>query len=387
MSDAVAALLEGLAAILPEGEVYPLHEPYFGGEEEANVLDCVRSGWVSSVGSYVDQFEQDLAAYTGAKHAIVTMNGTAALHLCYMLSGVQAGDEVLCPSLTFVATANTIRYCDATPHFVDVDEARLTVCPEKLRSYLEAVAEMQGDVCVNKQTGAPIRALVVMHTFGLPADLAALSALCDAYNIALIEDAAESLGSFYKGVHTGNHGRCSALSFNGNKILTTGGGGAILTNDVALAKRAKHLSTTAKQPHPYAYIHDKVGYNYRMPNLNAALGVAQLKQLPDFLKAKRTLAERYQALCEALEGIEFIAEPEQCQTNYWLNAIKLPDAASKAALLDALHARQIFARPIWQPMHLLDIYKDCPRAPLPNTEALAERVVNLPSSVGLAQRP
>ncbi len=373
-------IVETLRSLLPEGGAYPLHEPYFDEEEVANVTDCVRSGWVSSVGSYVDQFERNLAAFTGVKHAIATVNGTAALHISYALAGVEPGDEVLCPSLSFVATANAIAYCGATPHFVDVDPQRLTLCPKALRMHLEANCRIENQRCINAHTDAPIRALVVMHCFGHPADLGALKELCDQFHLTLIEDAAESLGSYYKGTHTGNHGSLAALSFNGNKILTTGGGGAILTNDEALAKRAKHLTTTAKQPHPYAYLHDEVGYNYRLPNLNAALGVAQLKKLPGFLQQKRELATRYAAAFANHPDASFFAEPSDSQSNYWLNTLLLKAPDTLHDTLKVLHEQQIYARPIWNPLHTLPMFEACPRANLRHTESLAQRLINIPSS-------
>lgn len=380
----VQDIVAAFGDFLPEGAVYPLHEPNLGAEEEALIADCVKSGWVSSVGAYVDQFEADLAAYTGANHAIVTTNGTSALHLSYLLAGIQTGDEVLCPSLTFVATPNAVTYCGAIPHFVEVDETRLSVCPVKLRSHLETVAKTENGQLFNKETKRPIRALVVMHTFGHPADLDALKIVCDEFNIALIEDAAESLGSFYKGTHTGNHGIASAISFNGNKIISTGGGGAVLTNDATLAARAKHLSTTAKTPHPYEYHHEEVAFNYRLPNLNAAMGVAQLRKLPGFLTKKRAIVKQYQTMLDGLEGVSLILQPDDSESNYWLNTLRVSDATVKTELLESLIGRDIFARPIWKPMHLLLAFTDCPRADMTTTNRCYDTLVSLPSSVSLA---
>jgi perosamine synthetase len=373
-----------LKDVLPKGRDFiPLHEPIFNEEAADLVADCVRTGWVSSVGKYVDQFEKDLAEYCGVKHAIVAMNGTAALHICLKLAGVESGDEVLCPSLTFVATANAIHYCYALPHFVDVEAASLGVCPVKLKAHLQNIAALKDGVCYNKETNRPIRALVVMHCFGLPCQIRALKDICDEYNITLVEDAAESLGAYENGVHTGNVGTLSAVSFNGNKIMTTGGGGAILTNDADISKHAKHITTTAKRPHAFEYVHDEVGYNYRMPNLNAALGVAQLKQMPAFLQNKRDLHERYSKAFAGVEGIELLCEPENTVSNYWLNAVRLPDRATRDAFLEITNKNGIMTRPIWQPMDTLPVNAHCPKADLSVTEEQDSRIVNIPSSANL----
>lgn len=388
MSDAAATardVLGTLKSLLPGEGFMALHEPKFSERERALVDDCITSGWVSSVGTYVDQFERDLAAFMGAKHAIACVNGTAALHISYLLANIKAGDEVFCPSLTFIATANALSYLNATPHFVDVDETRLTICPRALEAHIQAACELKSDGLYNRATGARIAAMVVMHTFGHAADMDALIALAKQYKFALVEDAAESLGSFYKGTHTGNFGVMSAVSFNGNKIITTGGGGAIITNDESLALRAKHLTTQAKQPHAYEFIHDAVAYNYRLPNINAALGVAQLEALPGFLKCKRTLAHRYRDAFAGVHDVRFVCEPENGQSNYWLNALVLPNKATRDAFLDAARTANIQARPIWRPMHLLPMYAACPRAHLPMTESLYDRLVNIPSSAALAE--
>ena len=300
-----------------------LHEPLFNGNEWQYVKECIDTGWVSSAGKFVDQFETQLAEFTGAKYAVAVVNGTAALHICLKLAGVKANDEVLIPALTFVATANAVTYCGAIPHFADSEKRTLGIDPFKLKEYLSGIAEIRGEECFNKKTGNRIKAVVPMHTFGHPADLDALIQVCEQFSIAMIEDAAESLGSYYKGRHTGNWGRLSALSFNGNKVITTGGGGAILTNDELLARKAKHLTTTAKVPHQWEYIHDQIAYNYRLPNINAAMGCAQLEQLPDFLKKKRALAERYRQAFKDIEGVSFFTEPEFARSNYWLNVLLL----------------------------------------------------------------
>jgi perosamine synthetase len=376
-------VLHAVRSVLGEADrLVPLHEPEFAGNEWSYVKDCIDTGWVSSVGSYVDRIEADLAAFTGAAHAIATVNGTAALHVCALLAGVVPGDEVLMPTLTFIATANAVVYSGATPHFVDSEERTLGVDADRLEAHLTDIAEIVDGRCVNRRTGATIRALIVMHAFGHPVDLDRIAALCDQWRIVLIEDAAESLGSYYRGRHTGNVGRIAALSFNGNKVMTTGGGGAILTNDTALARRAKHLTTTARVAHRWNFVHDEVGYNYRLPNLNAALGCAQLEQLPDMIERKRRLAARYAAAFEAMPGVRFLSEPEGTRSNYWLNTIVLdPDqAGARDAVLQALNDAHYMSRPVWTLMHLLPMFADHPRADVGVAEQLAGRVVNIPSS-------
>lgn len=368
------------------GEKYSLHEPQFTGNEWQYVKECLDTGWVSSVGKFVDQFERDLETYTGAKHAIVTTNGTSALHTSFLLAGVKAGDEVLVPSLTFVATCNAIHYCGAIPHFVDSEAYSLGVDAQKLDDYLQEITEIKEGLCFNRLTQRPIRALCVMHTFGHPVDLDALCELAERYQLVLIEDAAEALGSYYKGVHVGHRGLLGALSFNGNKIITTGGGGAILTNDSELARQAKHLTTTAKLPHAWLYHHDTIGYNYRLPNINAALGCAQLEQLDDALAAKRKLAMRYQEALKAVLGITFFSEPTYAKSNYWLNAIVLDRQSvnSRDILLQALNQCGIGVRPVWELMHTLPMFLQCPRMDLTTAINLTEQLVNLPSSAFLA---
>lgn len=364
----------------------PLHEPEFCGREREYVADCVDTGWVSSVGSYVDQIEVDLARITGVRRAIATANGTAALHICLLLAGVEPRDEVLVPALSFVATANAVAYCGAVPHFVDSEAVSLGIDAAKLDLHLREVAEIREGVCHNRITGVPIRALVVMHVFGHPSDLDALQDVARRWHIALVEDAAESLGSSYAGVHTGNRGVVSALSFNGNKLVTTGGGGAILTNDEALGVRAKHLTTTARTAHRWNFVHDEIGYNYRMPNLNAALGCAQLERLDDMLARKRVLAGRYAAAFDGVPHADFLVEPAGTRSNYWLNAIVLAPAAAKErdAVLDALNADGMMARPVWTLMHRLPMYAFAPRSDLSVAEDLESRIINLPSSPNLA---
>lgn len=372
-------VVEALRQVLPQGRC-GLHEPEFAGNEWPYVKECLDTVWVSSVGAYVDRIEADLAAYTGAARAIAVVNGTAALHAALHLVGVQAGDEVLMPTLTFVATANAARYLGAVPHFIDCEPNFLGVDIAKLAAHLDRVAEKRGGDVVNRETGRPIRALVCMHTYGHPVDLDPLAGLCAAWGLKLVEDAAESLGSFYKGRHTGNHGVVSAMSFNGNKIMTTGGGGVILTNDPELGQRAKHLTTTAKQPHKWDFVHDEMGFNYRMPNINAALGCAQLEQLPSKLARKRKLAEAYERVLSDLAGVRFLKEPSFASSNYWLQAILLDDPAMLEPVLEATNAAGLQTRPAWRPMHQLDMHADCPRMDLATAEAVAARLVCIPSS-------
>lgn len=380
-------IVSAVRSVLGEpGALIPLHEPEFRGQEWTYVKDCLDTGWVSSVGSYVDRIETDLAAITGVERAIAVVNGTAALHICLELAGVLPGDEVLVPALTFVATANAVTYAGATPHFVDSESITLGVDPAKLDAHLSETATMVEGVCVNRASGAQIRALVVMHVFGHPSDMDGLCDVAGRWNLQLIEDAAESLGSSYHGVHTGNRGVVSALSFNGNKVITTGGGGAILTNDLELAHRAKHLTTTARMPHRWNFIHSEVGYNYRMPNLNAALGCAQLERLPDLLARKRLLADRYAAAFQNLSSVTFLTEAEGSTANYWLNALILEDAdmALRDLVLERLNAAGYMSRPVWTLMHRLPMYAACPRADLACAERLEASVVNIPSSARLA---
>jgi perosamine synthetase len=362
-----------------------LHEPTFAGNEWNYVKECLDTGWVSSVGSYVDRFEVMLAEYTGVKRAVAVVNGTAALHICLKLAGVEVDDEVLLPTLTFVATPNAVSYCGAIPHFVDSEEATLGLNPAKLADYLAEIAEMRGDECINKTTGQRIKAVVPMHAYGHPVNLDALVEVCERFKLVLIEDAAESLGSFYKGKHTGQWGQLSALSFNGNKIMTTGGGGAILTNDESLGDLAKHLTTTAKIPHKWNFRHDMVGYNYRLPNINAALGCAQLEQLPGFLLRKRELAEKYRQAFAEVDGVRFFTEPEHSQSNYWLNTLLLDDSSceQRDELLALTNGSGIMTRPTWSLMHKLPMFFDCPRMDLSVAESLERRLINIPSSASL----
>lgn len=379
----IVAAVRGLLGEAPQP--LALHEPEFAGREWDYVKDCLDTGWVSSVGAYVDRIERQIADFTGCKHAIATSNGTSALHTCLLLAGVDAGDEVLVPTLTFIATANAVSYIRAVPHFVESEAVSLGVDAGKLDAHLRQTAQIVDGECVDRFTGARIKALVVMHVFGHPSDLDALVDLAQRWKLVLIEDAAESLGSYYHGRHTGNFGRISALSFNGNKIVTTGGGGAILTNDGELARRAKHLTTTARLPDRWNFLHDEVGYNYRMPNINAALGCAQLERLPAMLQRKRQLAERYRQAFAGFDGVRFLAEPPGTSSNYWLNAIVLDQnlAACRDDVLGALNDAGYGSRPVWTLMHRLPMYKDCPRMALDVAEQMEAGLINLPSSARL----
>jgi perosamine synthetase len=385
------AVVSAVAAVIgPANEKIPLHEPEFSGREAEYVKDCIETGWVSSAGTYVDRFERDLAQYTGASYAVAVVTGTAALHLSLLLVGVQQGDEVIVPSLTFVATANAVSYCGATPHFVDIAPDSLGVDPDKLDAHLRDILVSRGGRKVNRVTNCPVSAVIVMHAFGHPAAIDRLQEICARHGLPLVEDAAEAIGSTWNGRHCGTFGAVGTLSFNGNKIVTTGGGGAILTSDPAIAKRAKHLSTTAKVPHAWLYVHDELGFNYRLPNLNAALGCAQLERLDEFVVAKRRLASTYDDAFKPIEGLRFLREPSGSRSNYWLNAIMLGVAhgvTARDAVLDRLNKAGYLARPAWMLMHHLAYYAGAPRmTDLSVCEQVERTLVNLPSSPRLAGR-
>lgn len=379
------AVVVAIRSTVGEGPT-ALHEPWFCGNEWAYVKECLDTTFVSSVGKFVNRFEADLAEYTGASKAVAVVNGTAALHVALKLIGVQPGDEVLMPALTFVAAAAAVSYCNATPHFADSEERTLGLDPRALRDYLNKATQMQGGHCINRATGRRICAMVPMHTFGHAVDIDGLLAVANDFNIVLIEDAAESLGTTYAGKHTGTFGVVGVLSFNGNKTVTTGGGGALLFNDRELAAYAKHVTTTAKIPHRWEYRHDEIGFNYRLPNINAALGCAQLEQISCFLKAKRRLFERYRAAFAGVPGVRLVTEPEGSRSNFWLQALILD--TNVASALDTVLARTndagFMTRPSWTPMHQLGPYAHCPRMDLPVAESLAARLVNIPSSPQLA---
>jgi perosamine synthetase len=379
-------ITQAISSVVGAGPV-GLHEPRFLGNEWAYLKDCLDSTYVSSVGKFVDRFEDELATFTGAKRAVAVVNGTAALHVALRLAGVEAGDEVLLPALTFIATANAVAYCNATPHFVDSEECTLGMDAYALRNYLSSITEIRMGRCINRGTGKIIRAMVPMHTFGHPSNIDALLSVAHDFHLQLIEDAAESLGSSVGGRHTGTFGLMGTLSFNGNKTITTGGGGAILTDDLELADRAKHLTTTAKLKHRWNFIHDEVGYNYRLPNLNAALGCAQLEQLSDFLSDKRRLFERYKEAFSTVRGVRLVAEPAGCRSNYWLQTVMLDEsnAYQRDAVLTATNDAGLMTRPVWTLMHRLPMFINSPKASLEVAESIERRLINIPSSSGLIE--
>lgn len=358
----------------------PLHRPVFVGNEKQYLTECIDSNFVSSVGARVTEFEERVAAFTGARFGVATVNGTAALHASLILAGVERGNEVISQALTFIATCNAINYIGAVPVFVDVDKDTLGMSPDALRLWLETNTRQEDGQAINVSTGARIAACVPMHTFGLPLRISKIAQICEEFNIPLIEDAAESLGSYVGSRHTGTFGHLSTLSFNGNKIITTGGGGMILTDDEELARRAKHLTTTAKVPNPWEFFHDEVGYNYRLPNLNAALGCAQIEKLPIMLAIKAEVADRYRQFCAA-NGLHFVDAPAGTTSNYWLNAIVLEDRNARDTFLEASNAAGVMTRPIWRLMNELPMYKNCQNDGLKNSRWLVDRIVNLPSSV------
>jgi len=362
----------------PEGFI-PLHAPVFNGNEKKYLNECIDSTFVSSVGKFVDQFELKIAEYAGAKYAIVCVNGTSALHMALQLVGVERDDEVITQSLTFIATANAISYCGAHPIFLDVDRWTMGLSPDSVKQWLMQNAEMKNDFCYNRDTGRRIKACVPMHTFGHPVRMEELLEVCEEYCIEVVEDAAESLGSFYNSKHTGTFGKIGVLSFNGNKIITTGGGGMLLIQDEALAKKAKHLTMQAKIQHPWESTHDEIGHNYRMPNINAALGVAQLEQLNQFLKSKRAIAEKYELFFNNTD-VKFVTEPEFASSNYWLNCILLPDKKERDIFLKYMTENGIMARPAWQLMNKLSMFTNCQTDALINAQNIAETLVSVPSS-------
>lgn len=358
----------------------PLHRPVFEGNERQYLVDCIDSNFVSSVGARVDEFEERIAAFTGARHAVATVNGTAALHVALLVAGVGPGDEVISQALTFVATCNAISHIGAQPVFVDVDEDTLGMAPDALRRWLNANTRVERGRCVNRTTGARIAACVPMHTFGLPARIAEIADLCAEFGIPLVEDAAEALGSRIDGRHAGTFGAVAAYSFNGNKIITTGGGGMITTDDARIARRAKHVTTTARKAHAWEFIHDEIAFNYRLPNLNAALGCAQMEALPVMLGIKAEVAGGYRAFCEA-HGLRFIDAPPGTRPNWWLNGIILRDRSERDAFLEVTNGQGVMTRPVWRLMSELPMFAACQNDGLARSRWLADRVVNLPSGV------
>ncbi|MEZ8847009.1 LegC family aminotransferase [Vibrio cyclitrophicus] len=373
------SLIEFVRDTYQTNEFIPLHAPTFDGNEKAYVTETIESTFVSSVGKFVDEFEQKIEAYTGTAKAVAAVNGTAALHAALYMAGVERGDLVVTQALTFVATCNALYHMGAEPIFVDVAPVSLGLCPKAMDQYLAQNAEVTEKGCIHKQTGKRIRAVVPMHTFGHPVELDELIAVCLKWQLILVEDAAESLGSFYKGQHTGTFGDYAAISFNGNKVITTGGGGMILCKTQEQGARTKHVTTTAKVPHPFEFYHDEPGFNYRMPNLNAALGCAQMEVLESYLVKKRQLAEQYQHFF-AGSDFTFVAEPEYATSNYWLNAIICPDTASRDNLLEQTNSAGVMTRPIWQLMHRLPMFENALRGDLTQSEFIEAHLINIPST-------
>ena len=364
-------------------EFVPLHAPLFIGNEKKYLAECIDTTFVSSVGKFVDRFEEQVACYTGSKRAVVCVSGTNALHMGMLLVGVERDDEVLTQALTFIATCNAISYIGAHPVFLDVDRDTLGLSPLAVKRWLSGHAEVRNGQCYNKKTGRRIKACVPMHTFGHPMKIDELSAVCNEYHIELVEDAAESIGSFYKGRHTGTFGRVGAISFNGNKTITTGGGGMLLFQDEELGRLAKHLTTQAKVPHRWAFVHDHIGYNYRMPNINAALGCAQMENLDRYVSNKRETAERYREFFSRIPDVEFVVEPANSRSNYWLNAVLLKDRRAQQSFLEYTNDHGVMTRPVWELMNRLEMFRGCETDGLENTVWLEERIVNIPSSVRL----
>ncbi|WP_075590622.1 LegC family aminotransferase [Labilibacter marinus] len=372
--------IQYIRQVFNEPEAFiPLHAPVFSGNEKKYLNECIDTTFVSSVGKFVDQFETKIAIYTGSTKAVACVNGTNALHLALVLSGVEQNHEVITQPLTFIATANAISYCGAKPVFVDVDKETMGLSPDALRAFLNEHCEIINNNCINKTTGNTIKACVPMHTFGHPCRIDEIKTICEQFHIALIEDAAESLGSYYKSKHTGTFAPIGILSFNGNKTITTGGGGMLLFNDEALATRAKHLSTQAKTSHPWAFLHDEIGYNYRMPNINAAIGLAQLEKLNEIIKAKRKLAHKYAAFFTD-NKIDYFVEPKDAQSNYWLNCLVLKNKEERDSFLEETNKKGVMTRPVWELINRLPMFQNCMCGDLSNTEWLADRVVNIPSS-------
>lgn len=375
-------IVDFIRQIFHEPEAFiPLHEPRFVGNEKKYLNECIDSTFVSSVGKFVDLFEDITAKYTGSKRAVVCVNGTEALHMALMLAGVKRHEEVITQPLTFIATANAISYTGASPVFIDVDRATLGLSPDSLRSFLDEYADIRNDgFTYNKKTGKRIAACLPVHIFGHPCRIDEIVSICNSYNIPVIEDAAESIGSLYKGQHTGTFGKLGILSYNGNKTITTGGGGMILTDNEGLGKLAKHLTTQAKVPHQWEYVHDHIGYNYRMPNLNAALGVAQMESLDYFIAKKRELAGHYRNFFGQL-GINFMSEPENAFSNYWLNAIILDSREERDRFLEHSNHQNVMTRPAWRLMNKLPMFGGCQVYSIDNAQWLEDRIVNVPSSV------
>ena len=371
--------LDFIRTLYSTEDFIPLHAPVFNGNEKQYIEECIDSTYVSSVGKFVDLFEEKIAEFTGAKKAISVVNGTSALHAALTLVGVGYGDEVITQPLTFIATCNAISYCGAKPTFVDVDLDTMGMSPKSLLDFLENCCKKIDGKVVNIKTGKSVSACVPMHTFGHPVRIVEIKEICDKWEIPLVEDAAESLGSYVGDIHTGLFGKCGILSFNGNKTITTGGGGMIITNDEEFGRRAKHITTTAKIPHKWEFSHDLIGFNYRMPNINAALGCAHLEQLPGFLKSKRNISNKYQDFFEK-QSIKYFSERSGTKSNFWLNAILLNSISERDEFLEYTNKNNVMTRPIWKLMNKLDLFKDCFISNIPNAEKMENVVVNIPSS-------
>tara|TARA_B110000008_G_scaffold278906_1_gene324073 strand:+ start:900 stop:2060 length:1161 start_codon:yes stop_codon:yes gene_type:complete len=380
INDQYSTEVDFIKSLFATDSFIPLHEPRFSGNEKKYLNECLDSTFVSSVGKFVDDFEQKIASYTGSSYAIATSNGTSALHISLLISGVKNGHEVITQPLTFVATCNAINYCNAVPIFIDVDKDTMGMSPSALENFLKKNTIVKNQQCFNKTSGNIIKACLPMHTFGNPCKIDEIQRICKKWCLSLVEDSAESLGSFHNGQHTGTFGELGVLSFNGNKIITAGGGGCILTNSEELAIKAKHITTTAKEPHKWDYSHDMVAYNYRMPNLNAALLIAQLEQLNVFLKSKRLLAKSYENFFKD-SHIKFVSEPKNSKSNYWLNSVILNDRIQRDLFLEATNSKNVMTRPIWKLMNKLPMYKNSQCDDLPNSKWLEDRIVNIPSSV------
>lgn len=382
--DKQTEIVSSIAAALSV-EKAGLHEPEFTGNEFKYVKDCLDSTFVSSVGTYVNVFEKAICEFTNAKHAIAIVNGTSALHTALLLAGVKPGDEVLVPALTFIATANAVSYCGATPHFVDSNEVNLGIDSEKLRIYLKRIAISKNGITLNKNTGKVIRAIIPVHIFGHPCDIDEILEIANEYGLKVIEDAAESLGSTYKDKHTGNFGLMGVLSFNGNKIVTTGGGGAIVTNDEIIAERATHITKTSRIISKWDFVHDEVGFNYRMPNLNAALGLGQIEGIGEKIKKKRALFLKYREAIKDIDGVRMLEEPRTSKSNYWLQALVLENStpANLESILNLFNDRGLSARPIWRLLPLQSPYKNCPSDNISQALRISETIINIPSSPSL----
>ena len=373
--------IDFIKSVYGNKEFTPLAVPVFHGNEKKYLDECIDTTFVSSVGKFVDRFEEDIANYTGAKKAVVCVSGTNALHMSLMIVGVERDDEVITQALTFIATCNAISYIGAHPVFIDVDKSTMGLSPDALKEWLIKNAEIRNFECRNKHTGRRVKACVPMHTFGHPVRIEEIAALCSEWHIELVEDAAESIGSTYNGRHTGTFGKVGAISFNGNKTITTGGGGMLLFQDEELGKLAKHLTTQAKIPHRWEFRHDHIGYNYRMPNINAALGCAQLENLNSYIASKRKVAQEYIEYFQNIDGIDFFVEPENSYSNYWLSAVVLKDKSAQLDFLQQTNDNGVMTRPIWELMNRLPMFENCQNDGLKNTIWFADRVVNIPSSV------